>query len=76
MTGVGGGKNAFCGTLLCAPPGGGAKDVKLIPPLPAVAPWVVCAAGGKRGAGGMVQLALLLFLLSLSNFLSDEPPVL
>ena len=30
-TGVGGGRNVLLGIAECAPPGGGAKDVKLIP---------------------------------------------
>mmetsp|Transcript_50506 Transcript_50506/g.76864 ORF Transcript_50506/g.76864 Transcript_50506/m.76864 type:complete len:135 (+) Transcript_50506:271-675(+) len=32
-TGVGGGKKVLLGTALCAPPGGGASEVKLIPPV-------------------------------------------
>ena len=56
-TGVGGGKNALLGTAEWAPPGGGAKDVKLMPPVaptPATAP-PTDGAEGKSGAGGIVQ---------------------
>ena len=56
-TGVGGGRNALLGTALCAPPGGGAKDVKFIPPVGGVKAEVWKgedngAVEGKRGAGG------------------------
>ena len=54
---MGGGKKALDGTLECAPPGGGAKDVKLIPPVPGA----VGGAEGKRGAGGSDQLGLFRF---------------
>ena len=45
------------GTALCAPPGGGAKDVKLMPPVGGVNAefWNDVGRGdadGNRGAGG------------------------
>lgn len=47
VTGVGGGKKALEGTEVCAPPGGGARLVKLMPPA------AVGVDVGKSGAGGM-----------------------
>ena len=56
-TGVGGGKKALLGTLLWAPLGGGASDVKLIPPDVGAKPVLGKALGrgaeGNRGAGGI-----------------------
>jgi hypothetical protein len=56
-TGVGGGRKELFGTAECAPPGGGAKDVKLIPAACDALefwnkPWDDCAELGKSGAGG------------------------
>lgn len=57
------------GTLVCAPPGGGAKEVKLIPP-------VLPERGGldgKSGADGIDHLVLfVLLLLGDESFESPE----
>jgi len=56
-TGVGGGKNALLGTLLWAPLGGGARDVKFIPPeaggIAELVPNGLAVAVENKGAGGI-----------------------
>ena len=60
------------GTLLCAPLGGGAKEVKLIPPDCGVRPddWNELGSGdeGNKGAGGMENEEDGVF-----SFLADSP---
>lgn len=68
VTGVGGGKNAFDGTLACAPLGGGANDVKLIPPV------VVGAVVGNRGAGGIVHVDKAVAAAAAAAGVTGPPP--
>jgi hypothetical protein len=68
-TGVGGGRKELLGTALWAPPGGGASDVKFIPPVGGVKAefWKGAgkgAAEGKSGAGGNEKEDFVPFSLS------------
>ena len=72
-TGVGGGRKVLLGTAECAPPGGGARDVKFIPAACEAfafwkSPWEDWAEEGNSGAGGKEKLDLPSLILLSKTF--------